>query len=80
MKAMRTFSLHLIDSLACDVDQSQDTRLEAQSLSKKRDKLETVILNLFWNDVLNRFNGVSKTVQKQDVNLNLPLSFLLFSH
>ena len=69
-----------LDSLACDVDQSQDTRLEAQSLSKKRDKLETVILNLFWNDVLNRFNGVSKTVQKQDVNLNLPLSFLLFSH
>lgn len=53
-----------LDSLACDVDQSQDTRLEAQSLSKKRDKLETVILNLFWNDVLNRFNGVSKTVQK----------------
>jgi len=41
-----------LDSLACDVDQSKDTWLEAQSISKKMDKLETVILTLFWNDVL----------------------------
>jgi len=65
-----------LDSLACDVDQSKDTWLEAQSLSKKMDKLETVILTLFWNDVLNRFNGVSKTVQKQDVNLGVVVSLI----
>jgi len=40
------------------------------------DKLETVILTLFWNDVLNRFNGVSKTVQKQDVNLGVVVSLI----
>ena len=65
-----------LDSLACDVDQSKDTRLEAQSLSKNMDKLETVILTLFWNDVLSRFNGVSKTVQKQDVNLGVVVSLI----
>jgi len=67
-----------LDTLACDVDQSKDTRIEGQSLSKKMDKLETVILTLFWNDILNRFNAVSKTVQKQDVPS--AWSFLLFSH
>jgi len=40
------------------------------------DKLETVILTLFWNDVLNRFNGVSKTDQKQDVNLGVVVSLI----
>jgi len=65
-----------LDSLACDVDQSIDTWLEAQSLSKKMDKLETVILTLFWNDVLNRFNGVTKIVQKQDVNLGVVVSLI----
>jgi len=35
-----------------------------------------VILTLFWNDVLNRFNGVSKTVQKQDVNLGVVVSLI----
>jgi len=31
---------------------------------------------LFWNDVLNRFNGVSKTVQKQDVNRGVVVSLI----
>ena len=35
-----------------------------------------MILTLFWNDVLNRFNGVSKTVQKQDVNLGVVVSLI----
>jgi len=29
-----------------------------------------------WNDVLNRFNGVTKTVQKQDVNLVVIVSLI----
>jgi len=52
-----------LNSLACDVDQSKETWLEAQKLSKKMYKLETE--TLFWDDVLNRFNGVSKTVQNR---------------
>ena len=51
-----------LDSLADDVEQPKDTRLEAQRLRRKMDKLETVILTLFWNDVLSRYNDVSKTV------------------
>ena len=35
-----------------------------------------MILILFWNDVLNRFNGVSKTVQKQDVNRGVVVSLI----
>ena len=65
-----------LDSLADDVQQPKDTRLEAQSLKRKMDKLETVILTLFWNDVLSRYNDVSKTVQKQSVNLGVVVSLL----
>ena len=34
------------------------------------DKLETAILRAFWHDVLNRFNEVSKAMQKCDVLLS----------
>ena len=65
-----------LDSLADDVEQPKDTRPEAQRLRRKMDKLETVILTLFWNDVLSRYNDVSKTVQKQNVNLGVVVSLL----
>ena len=65
-----------LDTLARDTNQTQDTKLEALSLSKKMDKLEFVILTLFWNRILSRYNEVSKTVQKQDVNLSVVISLL----
>jgi len=65
-----------LDTLASDTNQTQDTKLEALSLSKKMDKLEFVILTLFWNRILSRYNEVSKTVQKQDVNLSVVISLL----
>lgn len=65
-----------LDTLAKDSNQTEDTKLEALSLSTKMDKLEFVILTLFWNCVLNRYNDVSKTVQKQDVDLSVVISLL----
>ena len=44
------------------------------------DKLEFVILTLFWNRVLDQYNEVSKTVQKQDVNLSVVISLLHSLH
>jgi Domain of unknown function (DUF4371)/hAT family C-terminal dimerisation region len=65
-----------LDTLANDTNQTEDTILEARSLSSKMDKLEFVILILFWNHILVRYNEVSKTLQKKDVDLSVVISLL----
>ena len=69
-----------LNKLAEDADQTEETKIEAASLSKKMDKLEFAILALFWNRVLSRYNEVSKAVQKQDVNLSVVVSLLQSLH
>ena len=44
------------------------------------DKLKFVILTLFWNRILNRYNEVSKTVQRQYVYLSVVISLLHSLH
>jgi hypothetical protein len=59
-----------LSKLADDMEQSAETRLEASTHCKTMDKLETAILLAFWHDILNRFNEVSKAMQKSDVLLS----------
>ena len=40
------------------------------------DKSETVLLTQYWKDTLSRFNEVSKTIQKTDVNLAVVVNLL----
>jgi hypothetical protein len=69
-----------LNKLAEDADQTEETKIEAASLSKKMDKLEFAILTLFWNRVLSWYNEVSKAVHKQDVNLSVVVSLLQSLH
>ena len=39
-------------------------------------KLKTVLLTQYWNDTLSRFNEMSKTIQKADVNLAVVVNLL----
>lgn len=54
-----------LDALAVDADQEWSTRIEAEGLSKKMSKLETVILTMVWNDM----NKTSKVLQSKDVDI-----------
>ena len=47
-----------LDNIADDEGQDKDAVLEATFLAKKMEKLENVILTIFWNKVLSRFNQV----------------------
>ena len=59
-----------LSKLADDNEQTAETRLEASTHCKTMNKLETAILLAFWHDILNRFNEVSKTMQRSDVLLS----------
>lgn len=61
---------HALTELAEDMEQTAETRLEASMHCKTLDKLQTAILLSLWHDVLNRFDEVSKAVQKSDVLLS----------
>lgn len=57
-----------LDTLLNDINQSSETCLTAQSLSKKMDALETTFLIDFWSNILICINSVSKVLQKQNMN------------
>lgn len=66
-----------LQSIRNDVtNQSLETRLMAQGLEKKLDKLETVFLTILWNEILSRFNAVSKLLQSEKVNLSVAVKML----
>ena len=52
-----------LDALAVDADQEWNTRREAEGLSKKMEKLETIFLTILWNDILERVNKTSNILQ-----------------
>ena len=62
--------------IAQDKDQHRDAAHEAESLSKKMDKLETKFLTILWNDFLGRFNETSKTLQKEDMDLAVAVNLI----
>ena len=65
-----------LDALAVDADQEWNTRREAEGLSKKMEKLETIFLTIFWNDILERVNKTSNILQSKDVDILVAIDLL----
>lgn len=59
-----------------DPTQSADSKIEAQSLLKKVRKLETSLLAMLWRDILHRFNAVSKTLQTENLQMDVAVNLL----
>jgi hypothetical protein len=59
-----------LKNIADDAEQKSECRLEARGLYSNFNKLETGILALFWNDVLQQFQKCSSTLQSADQDLN----------
>ena len=53
-----------------DVSEKGDTRLHANNLLQKMEKLEFVFMLHFWTRVLGRFHRVSKVLQKSELLLS----------
>ena len=56
--------------LHSDVSEKGDTRLHANNLLQKMEKLEFVFMLHFWSRVLGRFHRVSKALQKSELLLS----------
>ncbi|XP_013785780.1 uncharacterized protein LOC106469816, partial [Limulus polyphemus] len=65
-----------LDALVVDADHEWNTRREAEGLSKKMEKLETIFLTILWNDILERVNKTSKILQSQDVDILVAIDLL----
>ena len=59
-----------LSHLHSDVSEKGDTRLHANNLLQKMEKLEFVFMLHFWSRVLGRFHRVSKALQKSELLLN----------
>nr|XP_018910091.1 PREDICTED: uncharacterized protein LOC109039167 [Bemisia tabaci] len=55
-------------------DQPSTARVEANSIAKQLQKLETAILLLFWNKVLDKFHRYSKKLQTEGLDLQSVLN------
>ncbi|GLV33222.1 hypothetical protein CBL_08390 [Carabus blaptoides fortunei] len=51
--------------IANDVNEKPSTRSEASGLLISLDSMETCFLSLLWNDILDRFNKVSQSLQSE---------------
>ena len=56
--------------LHSDVTEKGDTRLHANNIFQKMEKLEFVFMLHFWTSVLGRFHKVSKAIQKSELTLS----------
>ena len=54
-----------------------NTRYDAEGLSKKMEKLETIFLTILWNEILERVNITSKVLQSKDVNILVAMNLLM---
>ena len=65
-----------LDALAVNADQEWNKRREAEGLSKKMEKLETIFLTIPWNYILERVNKTSKILQSKDVDILVAIDLL----
>lgn len=52
-----------------DPHQKADTRNEAASLADKLDDFEMALLTIVWDDILQRINQTSKSLQEETIHL-----------
>ena len=55
--------------IANDANEKPSTRSEASGLLNSLDSMKTCFLSLLWNDILERFNKVSKSLQSVNIDL-----------
>ncbi|KAL4126405.1 hypothetical protein QTP88_010627 [Uroleucon formosanum] len=58
-----------LKEISLNPSEKPTTKVETLGLCKSFNKLETGIMTVFWNDVLQRFDKTSKTLQKVTINL-----------
>ena len=58
-----------LETLMGDESQTRETHHDANGLFRKMKKFETVLLTVFWCDILSKFNKTSKYIQHEDANL-----------
>ncbi|KAF2888435.1 hypothetical protein ILUMI_17737 [Ignelater luminosus] len=60
-----------LQKLEEDVSQKRLTRIEARGLYDKMNSFEFCLMTVLWNQVLNRINATSKSLQEITANLNI---------
>ena len=63
-------STNALSHLHSDVSEKGDTRLHANNLWQKIEKLKFVFMLQFWTRVLGRFHRVSKAIQKFELSFS----------
>ena len=63
-------STNALSHLDSDASEKGDTRLYADNLWQKIEKLEFMFMLQFWTRVLGRFHRVSKALQKSELSLS----------
>lgn len=65
-----------LEQIACDQEENQITRQEAKGLAAEFHKLETGILTVLWDTILQRFNKTSQALQSSTLDLNNAVELL----
>ena len=61
--------LDALSFIAENAEEKPNTRFDAVRLQKKLKQLETAILAIVWNAILDRFNAASKKLQESQIDL-----------
>jgi len=61
---------------ADDEDEKVTVRTEAEGLHERMWTLEVGLYSVFWNDILERFNATSKTLQDPKLDINAAITLL----
>uniref|UniRef100_A0A8C5GFL1 TTF-type domain-containing protein n=1 Tax=Gouania willdenowi TaxID=441366 RepID=A0A8C5GFL1_GOUWI len=69
-----------LQMVASDDEERRDTRREAAALCNKLEKLETALMTMFWDTVLQRFKLTSNSLQKREMDLMTAVRLLESLH
>ena len=70
LKVGYTIIITVLDAIANSTDQKPKVRLQAEGLVRTMNKLETGIMTIFWNRILQRFQMTSASLQAENLCLN----------
>ena len=65
-----------LSAIADDEDEKVTVRTQADALHERMSTLEVGLYSVFWNDILERFNATSKTLQDPKLDINTAITLL----
>lgn len=68
---------YVLNQISDDTEEKACVRCEAEGLIKQMNQLETGIYTSFWNDILQRTNATSKSLQNAELDLNTAVASLI---